>query len=479
MIAHCGSADFQGKTKPLRTGNRQPGPRVRAGRGSGLMIEKIVKRDGRLVPFDREKIVFAIFRAAVAVGGRDRETAERVADDVVAMLEKRSNAASQATVEEVQDIVEKCLIERGHARTAKAYIVYRYEHTLKRKGRDSLTYSSENIPYQKLWEALSWAVDNHCATTADLSAQFAGIGPGRLIDAAEEFYRTEIDSAFAKIEERLDDIRLLIVSGPSASGKTTTTLKIKEKLAAHGRAVVPLAVDNYFFNLEDHPRDSHGDYDFETPQAIDLALVNRHLRELLEGKTVDVPFYDFKKGKRNGSSGMMTLEKNGIILVDSLHGLYEEMTEGIGEERKFKLYIETLSQLKDARGQYVRWSDIRLMRRMVRDLQFRNYDPRHTILHWHHVRRAELRHIVSRLMKAHAVVNSSLAFELPFLKARLAEAFARFAAEFRDNPEFEDAAGRAVRVCALFSEIPACADEALVPTTSLLREFIGGSTYIY
>ncbi|MBN2350927.1 MAG: hypothetical protein JXD23_00040 [Spirochaetales bacterium] len=442
------------------------------------MIERIVKRDGRLVPFDREKIVFAIYRAAVAMGGRDRETAERVAADVVAMLEKRGSAATDPTVEEVQDIVEKCLIERGHARTAKAYIVYRYEHALKRKGRDSLTYSRENVPFRKLWEALSWAVDHDCATTAELTARFAA-GPGALIAAAEEFYEDEIDSAFAKIEERLSDIKILIVSGPSASGKTTTTLKIRERLAGRGFEIVPLTVDNYFYNLEEHPRDSHGDYDFETPQAIDLGMVNAHLRDLLAGKTVEVPFYDFKKGKRSGSSGRVSLGKKGIVLVDSLHGLFEQMTAGIPESAKFKLYIETLAQLKDSDGRFLRWSDVRLMRRMVRDLQFRNYDPRHTILHWHYVRRAELRHIVSRLMQAHAVVNSSLAYELPFLKARLEESFARFAEEFRGDADVEDAQERAERVRALFAEIPACGDDALVPRTSLLREFIGGSEYAY
>jgi uridine kinase len=443
------------------------------------MIEKIVKRDGRLVPFDREKIVFAIFRAAVAVGGRDRETAERVADDVTAMLEKRSYAASHPTVEEAQDIVEKCLIERGHAKTAKAYILYRYEHALKRQGRDSLTYSSENVPYKKLWEALSWAVDRECADTAGLGAVVADGRLPSLIAAAEEFYLAEIEAAYAKIEERLDEIKVLIISGPSASGKTTTTIKIKEKLEARGFLITPLAVDNYFFNLEGHPRDGHGDYDFETPQAIDLDLVNSHLRQLLEGKTVTVPFYDFKRGKRSGSSGQVSLGKKGIILVDSLHGLFDQMTAGIGEENKFKLYIETLSQLKDGSGHYLRWSDVRLMRRMVRDLQFRNYDPRHTLLHWHHVRRAELRYIVSRLRQAHAVVNSYLAYELPFLKRRLAPAFEKFAAEFRDKPESEDAFERAARVNGLFGEIPECGEDALVPTTSLLREFIGGSEYRY
>jgi uridine kinase len=442
-------------------------------------VDSIVKRDGRLAAFDRKKIVFAVYRAAVAVGGRDRGIAEQVTDDVIAMLENRHYADSVPTVEEVQDIVEKCLIERGHAKTAKAYIVYRYEHSLKRHGRDSLTYSSENIPYRKLWEALSWSIDHGCITTGDLSEKCRSGRLPELIRAAEKFYIAEIDDAFEKIEDRLEDIKILIISGPSASGKTTTTLKIRERLEAKGFSIVPLAVDNYFFNLENHPRDSHGDYDFETPQAIELDLVNRHLRDLLEGKTVAVPNYDFKKGRRDGMSGRVRLGNKGIILVDSLHGLYDQMTEGIDEQRKFKLYIETLSQLKNGDGQYLRWSDIRLMRRMVRDLQFRNYDPRHTILHWHHVRRSELRYIVSRLTGAHAVVNSYLAYELPFLKHRLERFFDTFAEEFLRNKEYEDAYERAARVKKLYSEIPACPDENLVPDKSLLREFLGGSRYAY
>jgi len=443
------------------------------------MIRHIVKRDGRLVPFDREKIVFAVYRAAVAVGGRDRTLAELVTDDVMTLLEKRQSGASQPTVEEVQDSVEKCLIERGHAATAKAYIVYRYEHALKRQGRESLTYSSENIPYKKLWEALSWAVDNSCVTTRELTAIWERGALTSLIAASEEFYKSQIDAAFAKIEERLPEIKILIIGGPSSSGKTTTTLKIGERLVARGYTLTPLAIDNYFYNLEDHPRDNHGDYDFETPQAIDLNLVNRHLSMLLEGTSVDVPSYNFKTGRREGTSGSLSLGPKGIVLVDSLHGMFPQMTAGIDEGKKFKLYIETLSQLKDNAMQYVRWSDVRMLRRMVRDVQFRNYSPRHTILHWHHVRRSELRYIVSKLREAHAIVNSYLAYELLFMKKRCASFIDGFVKEFADSIDFEDAAERALRCQSLFGEIPTAEDETLVPTDSLLREFLGGSVYTY
>ena len=133
------------------------------------MIQKVIKRDGRVVPFNREKITMAVFQAAIAVGGRDRAAAEKVTDDVVSMLESKYTEGNYPTVEEVQDLVEKCLIERGHAKTAKAFIIYRYEHTLKRVGKRSLTYSSENIPYQKLWQALSWGVDHSCVSLAQIA----------------------------------------------------------------------------------------------------------------------------------------------------------------------------------------------------------------------------------------------------------------------------------------------------------------------
>ena len=235
------------------------------------MPEIIVKRDGRAVPFRREKISSAVYRAAVACGGRDLEEAERVTDDVLAMLARRSGTGSWPTVEEVQDLIEKALIERGHARTAKAYIVYRYEHALKRVGRESLTYSAENIPYRKLWEALSWATDHGCVTLEQLTRLVADGRYPALVEAADSFYEKELDEAAGKIVSRRDEVRAVIVAGPSSSGKSTTSLKIRERLSAAGISTVPLTVDNYFFDIDVHPKIGKDDRDFETPQALDLA----------------------------------------------------------------------------------------------------------------------------------------------------------------------------------------------------------------
>jgi uridine kinase len=442
------------------------------------VIEYIVKRDGRVVPFDKSKITFAVLRAAVAVGGRDRETAEGIADKVVALLEQR-HTESYPTVEEVQDAVEKVLIEEGHAKTAKAYIVYRYEHTLKRQGRQSLTYSSENVPYKKLWETLSWAVDNDCYSIPRLRAAVAENRFKQLVDACHEFYDTELSRAEQGLRDRIDELRMVIIAGPSSSGKTTTTVKLSRALAEQGKRLVPINVDNYFFDLESHPEDPHGDYDYETPQALDMELFNEHLSELLAGRSVDIPFYNFQKGQRDGTVGSLQLEENDVILLDCLHGLYEPLTESVSQEQKYRVYIEALAQIKDDQSRFIRWADVRMLRRMVRDMQFRNHDPHKTLLHWYLVRRSELRYIVSRINNADIVMNSFMPCELPIMKRRLGHLFPDFVAELADNPDRSDAYERANRVVELFDAVPDIDAESMLPGDSLLREFIGGSTLEY
>jgi uridine kinase len=443
------------------------------------MIDKIIKRDGRIVEFNREKITMAVLQAAIAVGGRDKKTAGRVTDDVVRMLEAEYTAGNYPTVEEVQDLVEKCLIERGHAKTAKAFIIYRYEHTLKRLGKQNLTYSQDNIPYRKLWQALSWGIDKGCVFLKQIGDHIGRGTFSELVASSERFYEDEIKDAVKLILDRIAEIRIIIVAGPSSSGKTTTTTKIGDILKDHGFRLKTLNVDNYYFNLEDQPKDPTGDYDYETPQAIDLELINAHLNTLVRGDTIEVPYYNFKSGNREGVSGTLSLGERDILLIDSLHGLYGDMMKGVGEELKFKLYIETLSQLKDENGLFIRWADVRLLRRMVRDMQYRNYSPKQTIAHWHYVRRSELRYIVSRLKTANVVVNSFLPYELPIMKRRLGHLFEGFIREFEGDTDREDALDRAKRVASIFREIPAWEDETVVPKKSILREFIGGSEYSY
>jgi uridine kinase len=228
-----------------------------------------------------------------------------------------------------------------------------------------------------------------------------------------------------------------------------------------------------------HPKDEYGDYDFETPQALDLELINEHLDRLIRGEEVLIPHYDFKTGTRQLDMTRMRIRPTDMILIDSLHGLYGPMTEGIPDERKFRLYIETLLQMKGSDGNFIRWTDLRLMRRMLRDEIYRSYDPQRTLEHWHYVRSSELRNIVPYVNTADYIVNSALPYELPIVRPKLLDHFEKWVDLYQDDPQRQDAFLRAKRVCRLLQSVTPVEDDSAIPRDSLLREFIGGSCYEY
>jgi uridine kinase len=433
----------------------------------------IIKRTGEVVPFDEKKITTAIHKAAAAVGAHDREMAQELSRRVSASLARESGSPS---VEEIQDLVEEVLIEAGHARMAKAYIVYRQERARLRCTRQSPRSSGDDMPWRTMWETLVWNFDHDCSTLAGLNRHVHGGTFSELINAAEAAYEENVDAAARAILESRERVRVVIIAGPSSSGKTTATAKLSEHLSAADLRVVPLSLDNYFFDLHLHPRDESGDYDFETPEALDLRLVNQHLHDLLAGREVQMPIYDFRLGRRIDSQTPLRLASNEVLLLDTLHGLYEPLTQSVDNAKKFHLYIETVLQLRDDEGRWVRWTDLRLLRRMLRDAAHRGYDPSQTIAHWHYVRRGELKHIIPHLGRADAVINGALPYELPIFKKHLARHFPRLIEEWRDDPRRADAVARARRIHALMVGLAAVGAED-VPERSVLREFIGGSAY--
>jgi uridine kinase len=440
----------------------------------------VVKRTGAVVPFNQDRITNAIYRAAVAVGGRDRSIAERLSDQVVAMLEETLPPDHIPTIEEIQDVVEKVLIENGHAKTAKVYILYRDERARQRQERARRSvHPSENIPWRKIWEVLKWAVDHDLHTVERLNARIARGEFPEIVRETDRAYDEDITTASEIIRERRESVKIVIIAGPSSSGKTTTTIKLSHLLGKMGLSLVPLTVDNYFFDLELHPKDEFGDYDFETPQALDLELINEHLGRLIAGEEVLIPFYDFKTGKRHLEHTPMCLGPNDIILIDSLHGLYGDMMRSIDDELKFKLYIEPLLQMKGPDGRFVRWADLRLMRRMVRDATHRAYDPQQTLEHWHYVRASELRNIIPYVNTTDYIVNSGLPYELPVMRVRLLDHFEKWVEQYQGDPLREDALMRAERVAPLLKAVTPVEDDSAIPPDSLLREFIGGSCYEY
>ena len=228
-----------------------------------------------------------------------------------------------------------------------------------------------------------------------------------------------------------------------------------------------------------HPKDEFGDYDFETPQALDLGLINQHLKKLINGEEVKIPFYDFRTGKGTPDVTPMRIKENEIILIDSLHGLYGEMTDGISKDNQFKLYLEPLLQMKDNEGRYIRWTDLRLIRRMLRDAAHRAYGPNKTLLHWHYVRSSEMRNIIPYINTTDYIINSAMPYELPLYAARLLNNFSAWVEEYKDDPLRADAYIRAERMYKVLQTITPVEDDSAVPSDSVLREFIGGSSLEY
>jgi uridine kinase len=437
-------------------------------------IKYVIKRNGATVPFSKSRITNAIYRAAVSVGGRDREIAEGLSDQVVEILEKNFGPKKYPSVEEIQDIVEKVLIENGHAKVSKHYILYREERNRRRKKEQArISQRTEYIPWAKIWHVLNWSVDHGLNTVEKLDERIRNGEFPQIVAESEAAYAQDFQTVVSLIEERRDEVRIVTVAGPSSSGKTTTTNKIALGLGKQGLRFVELNLDNYYFDLELHPKDEFGDYDFETPQALDIDLINQHLHRLLAGEEVLLPYYDFKTGKQYPDRTPMKLKEGDIILIDSLYGLYPPLTDGIADN-KVNIYIEPLLQMKDGDDEYVHWTDIRLMRRMLRDSVHRAYGYEMTLTHWHYVRAGELRGIIPYIGSADYIINSGMPYELPIYKHKLFDGFTEWVEKYQDDPLHQDAFMRASRIHKLLGAVTAIDDDSLIPKDSVIREFIGG-----
>jgi len=437
-------------------------------------IKYVVKRNGSTVPFTKDRITNAIYRAAVSVGGRDKKIAQGLSDQVVEILESSYDPKTYPTVEEIQDVVEKVLIENGHAKVSKAYILYREERTRRReKEKSRFARPKDSIPWKKVWSVLDWTVEHELNTVAKLNQRVKNGEFPQIVSESEAAYEGDIRRVAKLIGERKDDVRLVTIAGPSSSGKTTTTQKIARIMGQKGLQFVELNLDNYYYDLELHPKDEFGDYDFETPQSLDIDLINQHLHQMLAGEEVLMPFYDFKTGKNHPAQTPMKLKRGDIILIDSLYGLFPPLTDGIADN-KIDLYIEPLMQVKDDSGDYVRWTDIRLMRRMLRDVAHRAYNYEQTLTHWHYVRSGEVKNILPYSNKADYVINSAMPYELPLYKSKLFDGFTEWVVKYKDDPLRQDAYTRASRVYRLFENIVPESDDNVVPKNSVIREFIGG-----
>jgi len=269
------------------------------------------------------------------------------------------------------------------------------------------------------------------------------------------------------ILQRRGQVRIVLIAGPSSSGKTTFAKRLSIQLLAQGLRPVAVGLDNYFVDRERTPKDEHGEYDFEALEALDLALFNDHLLKLMDEQVVQLPLFNFKTGRREAGE-RLSITKDHIILIEGIHGLNPALVPQIPPERLFRVYVSALTQLNIDRHNRVPTTDTRLVRRIVRDGATRGYTAKATISRWEAVRAGENRNIFPFQENADVMFNSALVYEHAVLKP-LVEPLLR---QIRPgSPEYREAD----RLLAFLEWFLPCSSEH-VPDNSLLREFIGGST---
>ena len=293
-----------------------------------------------------------------------------------------------------------------------------------------------------------------------------------IIRVSEGLQEKKIAHLADEISQRAKNVRLVLIAGPSSSGKTTFTKRLAVQLRVNGIRPLTLSLDNYYMNRADTPKNPDGTYDFETIDALDLPLFNQHLCELLEGREVQTPLYDFVSGERKRDKTLpMKLADDEVLIAEGIHGLNPRLTSAVPSEAKFRIYVSALTQLTIDEHNRIFTSDVRLLRRIVRDRLFRGYSAAKTIHQWTHVRAGENKWIFPFQEEADELFNTALVYEQAALKPFLS----RFLAEVKpDNPAYVETF-RLSRFLSLF--IPIFTRE--VPPNSILREFVGESVFHY
>ncbi len=309
----------------------------------------------------------------------------------------------------------------------------------------------------------------HCA--GNLNELIASKGIHEFIRVAEALHNKKIAEIADRIHERRSEVKAVLIAGPSSSGKTTFTKKLAIQLRVTGFNPVTISLDDYFVSRDRTPRDENGEYDFEALEAIDVELLNEHLLKLFRGETVEIPEFDFKSGERKPEGKMLALPDRGILVMEGIHGLNDRLTPLVPREQKYTIYVSALTQLNLDDHNRISTTDNRLLRRMVRDYNFRGYSALTTIGRWPSVRRGEDRNIFPYQNNADSAFNSALDYELSVLKT-YAEPLLKTVKPY--HREYSEAM-RLLTFLNNFAPLPA----TYVPDESILREFIGNSSFKY
>ncbi len=323
-----------------------------------------------------------------------------------------------------------------------------------------------NAAYQ---EAEEWSAMIHCNTVGKLN-KIIDLGyADKIIQVAEALHEKKM----AGIADRLashKELKLVLIAGPSSSGKTSTAQRLSIQMAVNGLRPIPISMDDYYKNRVDSPRKADGSYDFECLEAIDLDLFNDHLKRLLAGERVKMPKYNFRTGYREYRGNELQMQENSVLVVEGIHGLNEKLTASIPAQNKIKIYVSALTPMSFDEYNRIHTTDMRLLRRIVRDSQFRSHDAEQTLKGWGNVREGEEKYIFPFQTSADIIFNTTLIYELAVLK--------KYAQPLLEA--VPQAAGMAYttarRLLNILNYVKPIEVDA-IPNNSILREFIGGSVF--
>ena len=340
------------------------------------------------------------------------------------------------------------------------------------------TKNPTEIPEFKPTKKLSWALEEYerihkILETNTVYKLNKAINSGRIKDVimlAEALHEKKIANIADDIAKR-KNVKMVLIAGPSSSGKTTFAQRLGIQLRLNGIKPVTISVDNYFVERSDTPKDENGEYDFESIEAIDLKLFNEHLVKLLNGEEIEMPRFDFHEGTKKYKGDMLKLNSDEILVIEGIHCLNDKLTSQISKDEKYKVYISALTVLNMDRYNRISTTDTRLVRRIVRDYQFRGYSAKHTLDTWASVNRGEEKNIFPYQEDANKIFNTSLIYELSALKDIAKPLLEEIT---QDEKEYAEAQ-RLLNILKYFESIP----NEEVPTNSLLKEFLGGGNFKY
>ena len=329
------------------------------------------------------------------------------------------------------------------------------------------------VPPEKLSSTFSetqrWLENLHLSTVQDVNAIITAKSSQDLICLAEALHEKKVSSIADQIFDKRRNVRVILISGPTSSGKTTFSKRLSTQLRVNGLRPIALSLDNYFLPREETPLDSSGQYDFECIEALDLPLLAAHLKTLIGGSEVETPIYDFVCGGRSPTCKPMQLSSDEILVVEGIHALNPCLLPSLNRNQMFKIYVSDLFQLNIDAYTRVPTTEVRLIRRLVRDAKFRGIDPERTLAQWKSVRRGEISNIFPFQEEADVMFNSSLLYELNALRPFAEQLLVSVTSE---SPHYQTAI-HLLTLLSFFNPM----DSSTVPFNSILREFLGGSAY--